>query len=231
MRGDGDLRSLWLLGTLALCAVVALFTYRYAQSGIQKTADNQAIVGAISATFGKSRDLKVGELKGDVQSSSTYSGTLLTSAATMRAPYAIDYYVDLSKVRVADMRWNEAERTLSVTIPDVRVGTANIDVRNMTIEQKGLFVSRAASAQMVRSAVSTADRYAVQKANDPKMLNQARANGREAVHDLLAIPMRAMGRGAIKIDVRYASEGQTSPQLREGSTPISEVIQAIASAR
>lgn len=217
-----------LLAAAALSVAVALITYSCARRGIRESTENQAIAGVISGTFTKSRSLKVGELTGEVQAMSDDArlGDLLYSGARMRAPYTIEYFIDLSKVSLDSVRLNANRRTLLVTIPDVTVGKPRIAVEGMTLEQRGLFVTRDASAALVRGAVGKANGFAMSRARMPDMLGQARENGRRAVADLLQVPLRAIGRGDVTVAVRYASEGGASRELMDGSTPIAEVLAA-----
>lgn len=218
----------WSLGALALCGLVGWLSYQFARSGIQKQADNQAIAGVITASFAKARDLRVGGISGDVQASSTDSRLVgrLVSTATLRAPYTVDYFVDLGKVRMIDAAWNSRERVLHITIPEVQIGSPNINVAGMTLEQKGLFVTRAASAQLVKSAVGNANGYAVKRAQQPDFFNAARENGRQAVKELLERPLQATGRSDIRVAVRYESEGRSGGPSMDGSTPIADVLAA-----
>ena len=215
-----------ILAVVSLCLAVAFATYHFARRGIQRTADDQAIVGVVSASFTKARELKVGELTGDVQAASddVRLGDVLYSRATMRAPYSIDYHIDLSKVSLRDVRWNADRQVLIVTVPEVKVGKPRIAVEGMTLEQRGLFVTRAASAALVKGAVGRANGYATSRANQSDMIGRARENGRQAVAELLEVPLRAIGRHRVKVEVRYATEGGASRELVDGSTPIADVL-------
>ncbi len=221
------------VAVIALGILIAVVAWQFARSGIQRTNDNQAIAGAVSAVFVRARALKVGEVQGDVQATSDDArmGGSLVSLATLRAPYTVDYFIDLADVSLSNARWNAQSRVLTVTVPEVRIAAPRIDVAGMTLEQNGLFVTRDASVQLVKRAVTKANRYAAERAGRFDFMNKARADGRRAVRELLEIPLRALGRNDIQVEVAYASEGAASRERVDGSTPITEVLSSVQARR
>ena len=69
----------------------------------------------------------------------------LPSSRVVKAPFEVDYFVDLRTLGPSDFRYDATAKTLLVEVPDVTVGRPNVDEANVTIDQtSGLFVSRTA---------------------------------------------------------------------------------------
>ena len=122
--------------------------------------DDVAVSEVVRSTFSGANDLKVAQLTGTVQSvASARSFGFLDSNRVMKAPFQVDYFVDLSRMGPGDFQWNPATKTLTVHPPDVRVGNANVDEGKTYIDHtEGLFVTRGAMAAMQRQASARATR-------------------------------------------------------------------------
>ena len=188
--------------------------------------DRIAMSQIVSATFGRASTLKVGTLTGTVQATAADArlGGLLQSDSVMRAPYSVDYAVDVSRLTMADYLWDPATRTLVMRAPDVRPGTPNIDETKMTVERRGVFITRAAFDAMSRTASRRAGTIAAEKAQSPEMMATARENARVALAELLRAPLAATGRGAVKVEVRFPADGTKSNERWDESRSLAQVL-------
>jgi Protein of unknown function (DUF4230) len=187
--------------------------------------DRMALSGVVTATFGKASALKVGTLSGTVQATAADArlGGLLQSDSVMRAPYSVDYALDLSKLTLRDFQWDAGDRVLTVRVPEVIAAAPNIDETKMTVERRGVFITRGAFDSMGRIASTRAARIAADKAATPEMMAKARANARAALADLLKAPLKAAGMRKVTVAVRFASEGIRSNERWDESRSLAEI--------
>lgn len=188
--------------------------------------DRIAMTRIVTATFGKTSALKVGTLTGTVQATAADArlGGLLQSDSIMQAPYAVDYTVDLSKLTLADYVWEPGSQSLLMRAPDVTVGVPNIDEAKMTVQRRGIFITRDAFDAMSRSLSRRASAIASDKAQSPEMLARARDNARAALANLLRAPLKAAGRGSVTVVVHFPSDGARSNERWDESRTLAQVL-------
>jgi Protein of unknown function (DUF4230) len=188
--------------------------------------DRIAMSQVVTATFGKDSALKVGTLTGTVQATAADArlGGLLQSDSVMRAPYAVDYMVDLSTLSLKDYMWDPTSRTLIMRAPDVTVGPPNIDEAKMTVQRRGVFITRDAFDAMSRVASQRAGVIAGDKARSPEMLGKARENARAALGNLLRPALMAAGRGSVKVEVRFPADGKRSNERWDESRSLAQIF-------
>jgi hypothetical protein len=188
--------------------------------------DRIAMSQVVTATFSKQSALKVGTLTGTVQATAADArmGGLLQSDSIMQAPYTVDYTVDLSKLTLADYMWDPTTRTLIMRAPDVTVGAPNIDEAKMTVQRRGIFITRAAFDTMSRTASRRAGTIAAEKAQSPEMVGKARANARAGLASLLRAPLAATGNGSVKVEVRFPADGLRSNERWDESRTLAQVL-------
>jgi Protein of unknown function (DUF4230) len=188
--------------------------------------DRVAMSQVVTATFSKQSALKVGTLTGTVQATAADArmGGLLQSDSIMQAPYTVDYTVDLSKLTLADYMWDPTTRTLIMRAPDVTVGAPNIDEAKMTVQRRGIFITRAAFDTMSRTASRRAGTIAAEKAQSPEMVGKARDNARAGLASLLRAPLAATGNGSVKVEVRFPADGLRSNERWDESRTLAQVL-------
>jgi Protein of unknown function (DUF4230) len=114
---------------------------------VETNDDGAAVAKVVSIAFHDAKTLKVRSATGMVQSTATDSrwGGMLNSSRVVKAPFSVDYFLDLSKFSAKDMRWDADARTLTIRVPEIRVGDVNIDESRATLVQTGgVFVTRSA---------------------------------------------------------------------------------------
>jgi Protein of unknown function (DUF4230) len=219
---------------IAALALVLLLAIGWLLFQRQQAAQEARSVGievsrTITASFAGMNALKVGTVSGDVLSSSnttTFFGTLPVIQRS-RAPYSVDYFVDLSKLSVANYRWNAKTRTMSIDVPDVTIAAPNIAGAKAAIIQQGVYISRGAGIILQQQAAERANAAARKTANDPKYIAQARANARAAIAQLATAPLKAAGLGTVKVAVRFPIDPKPDTVAQEDwdrSTPVAEIL-------
>lgn len=208
MTGVG--RNALAVALAVVIVVAALIGYRrYTQDYTVATDDNGlAVARVVAGRLYGSSDLRVSRLSGTVQAtaaSSRWWGWLKASRV-VKAPYEVDYFVDLRPLDPGDFRYDAKGRTLLVEVPDVVVGRPNVDEAHVTVDQtSGLFVGRDAMAQMQKRVSETATQVVAAKAREPQNIAKARENGRAALERLFAGTLSAAGL-PVTVKVRFAGE-------------------------
>lgn len=184
---------------------------------VERADDGRAVTRVVRATFSRASTLKVGSLSGSVQATASDArlGGVLKTDRVVKAPFSVDYFLDVSRLRADDYRFDPVTRTLVVDAPDVRVGAANVDEARRTLsETRGLFVTRDAMEKLSQRTSDAAQRSAAAEAQKPERLAQARDNARRALRDLLAAPLAAAGVGDVRILVSFPYE-RTDPNPQQ----------------
>jgi hypothetical protein len=128
----------------------------------------------------------------------------LTARKTLIMPGTVRYGVDLTRLRRTDLAWDEATRTLTVTLPPLEISGPSLDLGAvqqyseggllMALSDAGRSLDQAnslsAQVELMRQA---RDRIAVRMAQDAAMRDVARS---------FALPLRAAGIDA-SVAVRF----------------------------
>ena len=130
----------------------------------------------------------------------------LTSRQVAVIPARVDYTLDLSKVNASRLRWDEASDTLSVQLPQIAVGTPNLDEGRAQYLREGIWITRDAQDKLTRDNTKLAAQQAVQQAANPVLMDLARQAARTAVTQNLAIPLKVAGYGDVKVELRFDGE-------------------------
>lgn len=209
---DARLRTLLTVAALAVIALVAWIAWdRYAETRLETLPDDggSPVTQIVTARLAGTSALRVAELTGTVQAtaSDTRGLGLLRSDQTVKMPYSVGYFVDLSRLGAGDLEWNGATKTLIVDAPDVAPAPANTDEgRRTLIETSGLFVTRRAAETLSQRTSARATAVAERAANSPERMAQAREHGRAAIARLLGQPLAAAGLGDVRVVVTFPPE-------------------------
>lgn len=195
---------------LVVLGVVAYVTYRdYAESYAIEREERTAVARVVTSTFAGRSDLRVGTLSGTVQSVATDSRAfgLLNSDQVMKAPYSVDYFVDVSQLGLDDYIWDQEARTLTVRMPPVQVGRANVDESRRTLVQtRGLIVTRGAAEKLAQATSARAQRLAQSKAQEPEQIARARERAKGVVANFLRTPLAAAGLEDVRVRPVFPDE-------------------------
>jgi hypothetical protein len=214
-----------------ILAVLAFGGYvgyeKYVERYTVERDDTLALSKVVTATFAKGSSLKVGTLSGTVQAAATdvRGFGLLNSDQVIKAPYSVDYFVDLSRVSLQSYIWNPKSRTLSIRVPEVTVAPANVDESKMMVRRRGLFITSAAFDAMSRISSTQAVKVAQAAAFKPENLDKARDNARVALASLLRAPLNAAGIADVNIVVHFPTDGGRSNERWDESRSLARVLE------
>lgn len=231
MAADRIARHAW-----AIAAIAALLAIGMAVAGwrwwaerytVTPEDDGYAVTRVVAATLRGTSALKVATLSGTVQSSAadTRLGGLLSSDQVMKAPFTVDYQLDLTRFGPSDLHWNGKTRRLVIDAPDVTAAPPNIDeARRYMVRTRGVLVTRGAGEELARKTAVGADRAATAEAHRPERVDQARASARRALGRLVAAPLTAAGLNVASVEVRFPDERNRSTERWDQSRAPSEVL-------
>lgn len=208
-----------VLGLVAAAAIVVAtvvgyrwWTERYV---VESDDGGLAVARVVAGRLYGGNELRVSRLAGTVQATGSTSRLWgwLKSSRVVKAPYEVDYYVDLRGLEPSDFRYDAKARALLVEVPDVTVGRPNVDEANVTVDRTtGAFVSRDAMAELQRRVSTTATQVVSEEARTPQNIGRAREYGRSALEQLFGGTLAAAGL-PVTVTVRFADE--TRPRSAE----------------
>jgi hypothetical protein len=119
----------------------------------------------------------------------------LTARKTLIMPGIVRYGVDLARLRRSSLAWDEASRTLSVTLPPLELSGPEIDLNQVQESSEGGLVMALAGSE---KELDTANRQAAQdelmrQAREPRPMQLARGAAMRDVARAFALPLRASG--------------------------------------
>ena len=223
-------RLILFAAIVAIFAVIGVIMWRQDDRADRAEAEaGLAAARTLTAVFERASALKVAELNGEAvaqSEASSLAGTLRNTQKT-KAPYTVEYFVDLRELSPSAFRWNGDEKIMTVDIPEVTVGRPNVDMSRAQIEQEGLYISRGAGIEMQRTGSTRLAGAARRTANDPARIANAQESAREAVSRLVAVPLQVAGQDDVRVVVRLPGERKPAALATEQwdmSRPMSEVL-------
>lgn len=216
-----------LLGLAALVfAGMAAWRHYNQQYVVERDDEGAAITSVVVARFAGASALKVGTLTGTVQASaSDVRGMgMLHSDKVVKAPFSVDYFIDVARLRRQDLSWDATSRTLLVAVPDVTIGAPNVDEAARTVsETRGVYVTRGAADRLAQLVSQRAQGAAGTEARKTERLALARDNARRALASLLGAPLAAAGHGDVNVVLQFPWEGRRSPEQMDRSRSLEQV--------
>jgi len=198
----------WMLVILLLAAVAWLGwrAFVYNEEGDP--------VGSAMLAFEKQNSLNVFSSRFEVVAESedrrgVLGVDLLKSRQATIIPATVSYRLDLATMDRDAFAWDEADETLSVVLPTLRISRPNLDEAQSRVFTEGSWVTASAQADLSRNNSLQAERKAAAFAKNPEVLAMARQAAKEAVRQNLAIPLQVAGYENAKVAVRF--EGERAP--------------------
>ncbi|HYW16609.1 MAG TPA: DUF4230 domain-containing protein [Allosphingosinicella sp.] len=138
----------------------------------------------------------------------------LTARKTLIMPGLVRYGVDLARLRRSSLDWDEASRTLSVTLPPLELSGPEIDLAQVQESSEGGFVMALAGSEKVLDEANrrSAQDALMRQAREPRPMQLARDAAMRDVARAFALPLRAAGVEA-SVAVRFVD-----PAGREEAT-------------
>lgn len=225
-RGSGLARHRrWLMPALIVAAlVVAFLAVRWVASWFSTPAPTTIAEASLQSMREQQRLTTLSARYVAVVTSSQNRG-LLNPQKTMIMQGDVRYEVDLAALKQENLRWDEATKTLSVTLPPIQISEPQVDLKTIQEYDNGSLGFTLTNAE---AALDSANRDAALKslteqARSPLPLRTARESAQRAIARSFALPLRAAGLEA-NVEVRFADQAQNEPSYMDGSRSLNEVM-------
>jgi hypothetical protein len=119
----------------------------------------------------------------------------LTARKTLIMPGTVRYGVDLTRLRRSSLAWDEASRTLTVTLPPLELSGPEIDLNQVQETSEGGLVMALAGSErdLDRANRQSAQDDLMRQAREPAPMRLARGAAMRDVARSFAMPLRAAG--------------------------------------
>ena len=119
----------------------------------------------------------------------------LTARKTLIMPGTVRYGVDLTRLRRSNLAWDEATRTLTVTMPPLELSGPAIDLNEIQETSEGGLVMALAGSEgeLDRAVRQSAQDDLMRQARAPEPMRLARDSALRDVARSFALPLRAAG--------------------------------------
>ena len=119
----------------------------------------------------------------------------LTARKTLIMPGTVRYGIDLSRLRSSSLAWDEASRTLTVTLPPLELSGPEIDLNQVQESSEGGLVMALAGSEGELDRVNrqSAQDDLMRQAREPAAMRLARGAAMRDVARSFAMPLRAAG--------------------------------------
>lgn len=156
----------------------------------------------------------------------------LTAEKTLIMPGTVRYELDLARLRQRDLAWDEATRTLAISLPGLEISAPEIDLGEIREYGGGGILTALTDAE---KALEASNRQAAQaelkrQALQPVPMRLARDAARRAVERSFAMPLKAAGIDA-NVTVRFRDEPGRDPSQLDRSRSMEEVLRERQAAR
>jgi len=150
----------------------------------------------------------------------------LSAKKTLIMPGNVRYELDLARLGERDLEWDDASRTLTVTLPPLRIAGPEVDMTAISEFSEGAVLLSLTDAEAALDAANRAAGQAelLKQARAPAAMKLARAAAKAAIERSFALPLNAAGLDATVI-ARFADEaGSGNPEQMDRSRSPAEVL-------
>lgn len=122
----------------------------------------------------------------------------------LSVPAVVSYYLDLSNLSLADVRYNEKAKLVTVILPKVTLGDIAFQPENATTINGGVLTFSDEQVEALRKAnYANARRAMVAQAQQPGLVNAAKRQAKANVESYFAIPLRIAGMPDVKVAATF----------------------------
>ena len=150
----------------------------------------------------------------------------LKSEKTLIMPGMVRYEVDLGKLRQQDLRWDQANRTLSIALPPLEISAPEINLNELKEYGSGGVLNALTDAEERLDAANRqrGQQELMAQARQPGPMRLARDAAKRQVERSFAMPLKAAGIDA-NVTVRFVDEPNASdPSEMDRSRRVEDVL-------
>jgi hypothetical protein len=166
--------------------------------------DAQTVLGQTVTSLKAENKLMVYRYSGDARVKTTVSYGLLKGDQQLIVPASVVYFIDMAEFGPEDVRYDRASETVDVKLPPLRLGDISFQPEKATQINGGLItVSNAVVADLARDNYAGARVAFTRLAQNPQIVEQAKAQAIKSVTSQFEVPLRAVGHGDIKVRAEF----------------------------
>ncbi len=150
----------------------------------------------------------------------------LSARKTLIMPGTVRYSVDLARLKRGNLRWDDATRTLTVTLPPLEVSSPSINLNDVQEYSEGgmLMALTGAERQLDEANQRSAQDELMRQARAPAQMQIARDSAMRIVARSFAMALRSTGIDA-SVVVRFVDpSGQESASFLERSRGVNDAL-------
>ena len=153
----------------------------------------------------------------------------LTAQKTLIMPGNVRYEVDLARLQQRDMDWDDASKTLSISLPPLEISAPEIDLAEIREYGSGGILGALTNSEATLEASnrSAAVKELRRQAAQAMPMRLARDAARRAVERSFAMPLKAAGVDAT-VTVTFRGEAKQDPSQLDRSRRMEDVLKQSA---
>jgi len=196
----------WLPGLLAGLALGTLLAFLLLPGGAVRPAapDPRGMADAALVSIREGGRLASFDARFVAVVTSSQTSLGMEARKTLILPARVRYSVDLSRLRRENMHWDEATRTLSISLPPLEILGPEIDLEQAREHEQGgvVMALTGAEAELDEENRRRAHQELLRQARAPQAMATAREAAMRIVARGFAVPLRAAGVPA-SVSVRF----------------------------
>ncbi|MDT9598402.1 DUF4230 domain-containing protein [Sphingosinicella rhizophila] len=156
----------------------------------------------------------------------------LKAQKTLIMPGMVRYEIDLARLRQSDLRWDDASKTLTISLPPLEIAGPEVDLTQVREYDGGGVLLALTDAEQTLDQVNRrrGQQELVRQARESLPMRLARDAARRAVARSFAMPLRAAGIDA-DVAVRFRDEPGRDPSFLDRSRRMEDVLKEQAGRR
>lgn len=172
------------------------------------TTDTRRVLSAAVDGLRSDGTLIVLRVKGTATVSTDRDGFLLLDGhQVLVVPATVSIGVDLSRLSMGDVTYDEAAGLVTVRLPPLTMSDVAFEPEGARTVNGGLLTfSQAQVDQLGRANYAAARRAFIKQVQGTELVTAARAAARASVEGYFQMPLRAAGRGDVRVVASFASE-------------------------
>ena len=128
----------------------------------------------------------------------------------LRVPAVVNYYIDMSKLTMANVAFNEQAKLVTVKLPSLEMGDVAFQPENATTINGGLLTFSEDEVEELRKLnYQNARRAMIKQAQGKGLIDVAKNNARTNIQTYFEIPLRIAGQPDVKVVAAFEGKGKT----------------------
>lgn len=128
----------------------------------------------------------------------------------LRVPAVVNYYIDLSKLTMANVAFNEQAKLVTVQLPPLEMGDVAFEPERATTINGGLLTFNEDEVEELRKLnYQNARRAMIKQAQGKGLIDVAKGNARTNIQTYFEIPLRIAGQPDVKVVAAFEGKGKT----------------------